>query len=64
MSGEATGTTGIWSRARERRRCPVGLGRAPEAVTPLAAAREILARLGPQSALVETGEWPARVTTA
>jgi len=35
-------------------RCLVTLGRAPEAVAPLAAAREIFARLGAKPALAET----------
>jgi len=38
-------------------RCLVALGRAPEAAAPLAAAREIFARLGAMPALVETDEW-------
>jgi len=41
-------------------RCLVALGRAPEAAAPLAAAREIFARLGAKPALAETGEWLAR----
>ena len=35
-------------------RCLVALGRAPEAAAPLAAAREIFARLGAKPALEET----------
>ena len=35
-------------------RCLVALGRAPEAAAPLAAAREIFARLGARPALEET----------
>ena len=35
-------------------RCLVALGRAPEAAAPLAAAREIFARLGAKPALTET----------
>jgi class 3 adenylate cyclase len=42
-------------------RCLVALGRAPEAAAPLAAAREIFARLGAKPALTETDEWLARV---
>ena len=45
-------------------RCLVALGRAPEAAAPLAAAREIFARLGAKPALAETDEWLARVATA
>jgi hypothetical protein len=41
-------------------RCLVALGRAPEAAAPLAAAREIFARLGARPALAETDEWLAR----
>ena len=37
-------------------RCLVGLGRAPEAAPPLAAAREIFARLGAKPALADTDE--------
>ena len=40
-------------------RCLVALGRAPEAAAPLAAAREIFARLGATPALAETDEWLA-----
>jgi class 3 adenylate cyclase/tetratricopeptide (TPR) repeat protein len=36
-------------------RCLVALGRAPEAAAPLAAAREVFARLGARPALAETG---------
>ncbi len=43
-----------------RGRCLVALGRAPEAAAPLAAAREIFARLGAKPALAETEEWLAR----
>jgi class 3 adenylate cyclase/tetratricopeptide (TPR) repeat protein len=42
-------------------RCLVALGRRPEAAGPLAAAREIFARLGAKPALTETDEWIARV---
>jgi hypothetical protein len=35
-------------------RCLAALGRAPEAAAPLAAAREIFARLGAKPALAET----------
>jgi len=38
-------------------RCLLALGRAPEAAAPLAAARELFARLGAKPALVETDEW-------
>ena len=38
-------------------RCLVALGKAPEAAAPLAAAREIFARLGAKPALAETDEW-------
>ena len=41
-------------------RCLVALGRAPEAAAPLAAAREIFARLGAKPALAETDDWLAR----
>jgi class 3 adenylate cyclase len=41
-------------------RCLVALGRAPEAAAPLAAAREIFARLGARPALAETDEWLAK----
>jgi class 3 adenylate cyclase len=41
-------------------RCLVALGRAPEAAAPLAAARELFARLGAAPALAETEEWLAR----
>ena len=40
-------------------RCLVALGRAPEAAAPLAAAREIFARLGAKPALAETDAWLA-----
>ena len=39
---------------RGQGRCLTALGRAPEAVTPLGAAREIFARLGAKPALAET----------
>ena len=45
-------------------RCLVALGRAPEAAAPLAAAREIFARLGAKPALAETEEWLARAESA
>ena len=45
-------------------RCLVALGRAPEAAAPLAAAREIFARLGAKPALAETDEWLARTGPA
>ena len=38
-------------------RCLVALGRAPEAAAPLAAAREIFARLRARPALEETDRW-------
>ncbi len=38
-------------------RCLAALGRAPEAAAPLAAAREIFARLGAKPALAEADEW-------
>jgi len=38
-------------------RCLVALGRAPEAAAPLAAAREIFARLKARPALEETDRW-------
>ena len=41
-------------------RCLVALGRAPEAPAPLAAAREIFARLGAKPAQEETEEWLVR----
>ena len=40
-------------------RCLVTLGRAPEAAAPLAAAREIFARLGAGPRSTETDEWLA-----
>jgi hypothetical protein len=40
-----------------KRRCFAALDRAPEAVAPLAAAREIFARLGAGPALAETDDW-------
>ncbi len=43
-----------------RGRCLVALDRAPDAAAPLAAAREIFARLGARPALEETDEWLAR----
>jgi class 3 adenylate cyclase len=43
-----------------RGRCLVVLGRALEAAKPLAAARELFARLGAQPALAETDEWRAK----
>ena len=45
-------------------RCLVGLGRAPEAQAPLAAARETLARLGAKPALAETDELMQQVASA
>jgi class 3 adenylate cyclase/tetratricopeptide (TPR) repeat protein len=45
-------------------RCLVALGRAPEAAAPLAAAREIFARLGAKPALAETGELMQKVRSA
>ncbi len=45
-------------------RCLVALGRAPEAAAPLAAAREIFARLGARPALEETEEWLGRASTS
>ncbi len=45
-------------------RCLVVLGRAPEAAAPLAAAREIFARLGARPALEQTDEWLARTDPA
>ena len=45
-------------------RCLVALGRAAEAAAPLAAAREILARLGAKPALDETDELMQRVASA
>jgi len=41
-------------------RCLVTLGRTPAAAAPLAAAREIFARLGARPALAETDEWLAK----
>jgi hypothetical protein len=41
-------------------RCLVALGRAPEAAAPLAAAREIFARLGARPALADTDDWLVR----
>jgi hypothetical protein len=41
-------------------RCLVALGREAEATAPLAAAREIFARLGAKPALAETDEWLTR----
>jgi class 3 adenylate cyclase/tetratricopeptide (TPR) repeat protein len=41
-------------------RCLAALGRAPEAAAPLAAARDLFARLGARPALAETDEWLAR----
>ncbi len=43
-----------------RGRCLMALGRAPEAAAPLAAARELFARLGAKPALAETEEWLVR----
>jgi class 3 adenylate cyclase len=40
-------------------RCLVALGRTPEAAAPLAAAREVFARLGARPALAETEKWLA-----
>ncbi len=45
-------------------RCLVALGRAPEAEAPLAAAREIFARLGAKPALAETDELIERIASA
>ena len=45
-------------------RCLVALGRAPEAEPPLAAAREIFARLGAKPALAETDELIERIASA
>ncbi len=45
-------------------RCLVALGRAPEAAAPLAAAREIFARLGARPALAETDAALRRVASA
>ena len=45
-------------------RCLVALGRAPEAAAPLAAGREIFARLGAKPALTETDELLQRVASA
>ena len=45
-------------------RCLVALERAPEAAAPLAAAREIFARLGAVPALAETEEWLGRTRRA
>ena len=45
-------------------RCLVALGRAPEAAAPLAAAREIFARLGAKPALAETDELMRQVASA
>ena len=45
-------------------RCLVALGRAPEAAAPLAAAREIFARLGAKPALAETDEFMRQVASA
>ena len=42
-------------------RCLMALGRAPESAAPLAAAREIFARLGAAPALAETDEWLAKI---
>ena len=44
-------------------RCLVALGRAPDAAVPLAAAREIFARLGAEPALAETDELMQRVAS-
>ena len=41
-------------------RCLLALGRAPDAAAPLAAAREVFARLGARPALAETDEWLAK----
>ena len=45
-------------------RCLVALGTAPEAAAPLAAAREIFARLGAKPALAKTDELLLRVASA
>jgi tetratricopeptide (TPR) repeat protein len=45
-------------------RCLVGLGRAPEAAPPLAAAREIFARLGAKPALADTDELIQKAASA
>ena len=45
-------------------RCLLALDRAREAATPLAAAREIFARLGARPALAETDDWLARTSRA
>jgi len=45
-------------------RCLVALGRAPDAAAPLAAAREIFARLGAKPALAETDALLAQLGAA
>ena len=45
-------------------RCLVALGRAPEAAAPLAAAREIFARLGARPALAQTDALLAQLDAA